>query len=210
MGGLEKLFEYIKKLSSNKILDIGTGNGNAISEISQMPISQGFDIEVTAIRNSNELMGNIDKDRRHITNIERLRGFDGKKFSCILGCNSIGYSTNPKLAIQKLDEILIPGGVIKATFSPSNASEIESYKGISFNKPQKFIDELKRIGYDVAYIDLFFFTTEDQRLVNSTVLAIKPGNFDSPSANLLLKTDLGLMEKKAVSNIFGINTFDIK
>jgi hypothetical protein len=73
IGGLEHLFKYLKGLPSHKVLDVGAGNGKASSKISQMPISAGLDLEVTALRNNPELTKNFPVEKTHITEVERKR-----------------------------------------------------------------------------------------------------------------------------------------
>lgn len=216
-GGLEHFFEYLKTLESNKVLDIGVGTGNASYSISKMPISAGLDFEVTALRNVPELVKNFPLKKIHITSVESLKGIPNGTLAGVIGVNSIGYSQYPELAIKRIDEVLAPGGALKATFAMFGKSK--SNDKLDFKSPEKFIGYLIDLGYDVASTNSGFYSlsdplkkdsTQGSSKTNSIVLAIKPGNPDSPSAKDLLNLDLNAIKVNVVGEKYGSPLFDIE
>jgi len=200
IGGLKNLFQYLKSLPSNKVLDVGAGTGNASYRISQMPISDGLDFEITALRNSPELMNNFPKEKTHITEVESLNGIKNESLAGVIGVNSIAYSINPKLVVERIDEVLIKGGVVKATFNKFGVSH--DYGGLVFKGPEKFIEVFASLGYDSSFIENKFSAEDDFGVfVNSIILAIKPGNPKAPSAKELLDLDFDAIRSESVKSI---------
>jgi SAM-dependent methyltransferase len=211
IGGLENLFKYLKSLPSNKVLDVGAGTGNASYKISQMPISKGLDFEITALRNSPELKSNFPEKKTHITGAESLRGIENKSLAGVIGVNSIAYSLYPKLVAGRIDEVLVDGGVVKATFALFGESH--NYDGSVFNGPEKFIEAFAILGYDIFFIENKFFDNDRydfSRFLNSIVLAIKPGNQNAPSAKELLDLDFDAINNESLDKGRDCPVFDIK
>lgn len=211
LGGLKCLFEYLRTLPSNKILDVGVGAGHGSSVLSKMNISKGLDFEVTALRNIPELQKNFPREKIHITGVETLNGIQNESLAGVIGVNSIGYSDHPALAAKKIDQVLITGGVIKATFYSHEGSE--KHHGTSFKGPTAFIGAFNALGYDVSYINdnLSFGTGKHAILSNSLVIAVKPGNEHAPRARELLNYDLDIIRSEAIMILpNGIPKFDTK
>jgi SAM-dependent methyltransferase len=207
IGGLENLFQYIRGLSSKKVLHVGVGNGNASRVIGEMPIAKDFNFEVTALRNTEELRKNFSKSKIHITGVETLKGIPNESFAAVLGLNSLGYSDQPQIAVKRLNQVLVPGGVIKGTFC--GLGEEEEHNGTVLKDPVAFANGLSVLGYDVAYLDNFFWSTTEHRFLNSILLAIKPGLRNTQSAKELLHLDFELIKSQAKDNLFGKPVFDI-
>ncbi len=172
---------------------------------------KGLDVEVTALNRNPELAQNFPKDKVNITGAETLRGIDTKSLGGVLALNSIAYSAYPKLAIQKIDEVLIPGGAIKGTFAVLGG--IRNYSGSMFKDCAQFTRELQSRGYDVSYLPNHEFSgvknfgddeKEDCAVYwNSVVVAIKPGNPNAPSARTLIDLDLAEVQKFKVKHESG-------
>ncbi len=209
LGGLKFLFDYLRTLPSNKILDVGVGTGNASSVISQMLISSDLNFEATALRIIPELQKNFPKEKIHITGVETLRGIQDNSLAGIIGVNSIAYSDHPDLAIKRIDQVLVPGGVIKATFAISGYSE--NYNGTIFKSSEEFIKALHALNYDVAPMKINdLFTSIGMPLSNSILIAIKPGNPNAPTAEELLRSDFdGLKSETKEKMEKGYPVFDI-
>jgi hypothetical protein len=201
IGGLEQYFKYLRQLKSNKILDVGVGSGLGSGEISQMPMTEGFEYHVSALRNHSELNKRFSNDRLHITSVESLKGIENSSIAGILGVNSVAYSAYPRLAVKRLDEVLVPGGALKLTFNIFGHTE--RYGNTIFKDPEQFINFINKLGYDVAFQDHAFLAKKTKEpelfaMANSIVLAIKPGNLQAPSAKDLLTQDLKGLDKEAI------------
>ena len=206
LGGLEHFFDYLRTLPSNRVLDIGVGTGRGSSAIRKMPISNGLEFEVTALRNIPELQKNFPKERIHITAVETLRGVTDKSLAGIIAVNSIGYSDHSLLAVRRLNQVLIPGGVVKATFYRDEGSE--KHNGTSFKDPTSFIEAFSVLGYDVSPIKKFSATGVggsggNAIMVNSIIVAIKPGNPNAPGAKELLEADWDNVKSQAKNILAG-------
>ncbi len=211
IGGLEHYFEYLKQLKSNRVLDIGGGSGNASSVISHMPMSADIDYHISVLRSNPELAQYFPKDKIHITGVETLRGIENQSLAGILGVNSIAYAAYPKIAVKRMDEVLVPGGAAKATFHTFGG--VKRYRDSVFKGPEKFIEFFSVRGYDVAFQDHNFVAVENERdksyFANSILLAIKPGNLKAPSARDLLASDLKGIEQERTGQENGYDIFTI-
>ena len=190
LHGFQNLFSYIKSLPCKKVLDIGTGEGIAIAELSKLSMTEGLDFELTALKNVPNLRKNFSKEKIHITGVETLRGIAPLSVACILAVNSVAYSSDPGLAVQQMDEVLIPGGVVKASFYIKSNAPKRYASNLFFQGPRDFMYAFKRLGYDVES-DLF---GEGDTQV---VVAVKPGNHNALSAfKLLYNENLNFKEIK--------------
>lgn len=215
MGGLEHLFEYVRSLKSRRVLDIGTGSGNALRMVSKMRIARALSFEATALNLSPELKRNLRKDQIHLTGVETLRGCKNYDFGAVLALNSVAYASYPRMAIKRINEVLVPGGVFKATFG--DLGGIDNYGGQIMKGPDRFIEELAKAKYDLALTTHNFIgetkaegepETQIAPLGNTILLAIKPGG-QSVSARELLKQDLSGAIKMSTKQIGGINLFSL-
>ncbi|MBL8029939.1 MAG: class I SAM-dependent methyltransferase [Candidatus Doudnabacteria bacterium] len=212
MGGLMHVFEYVKTLSSNRILDIGTGSGNAAKKISQMPMAQGLDFSVTALSRDPELFRNFPPDKARLTGTETLRGIKNNSVGGILAMYSVAYSAYPNLAIKRLDEVLVPGGIFKGVFA--NLGKSVNYSGSVAKDYEQFENVFKKLGYDVASLPVYNTASVEaggldiQLHRNSVLLAIKPGNSNAPEAIKLLDEDLEEIEKDSLNGDRHLNVYD--
>jgi SAM-dependent methyltransferase len=163
LQGLSRTFDYVRELPSNIVLDIGSGITQGIVDLSKRDIGKGLDFEATVLSpmlvRKAGLRGEIPL---HATCVESLRGIADQSIGCVLGLFSVHHSNSTKVAMQSINRVLVPGGVLKM-----RAWRTEELAGILRG----------RLKYDVAVDHL-------------TVLAIKPGFEGKPViADDLLRLD---------------------
>jgi ubiquinone/menaquinone biosynthesis C-methylase UbiE len=143
--GLKHFFQYIHELSdSARVLDIGTGEGYAADDLKKR-YAKHLPLTITGLTAPFQLL-TPDIQVLH-TSAEVLCGVKDTSISGAIACHSLSYSSQPELAIRRLDEVLIPGGAIKTKF----ASRQEEYTGeIKPQTSERFDNELRRLGYDTA------------------------------------------------------------
>lgn len=178
LGGLNNFFNYLKSLKSNLVLDVGAGAGYAFAGLKDMKIAKGLKLEIVVLRNTPELGKNFKKEEIHVSPGETLRGIKNESVAGVIALNSLAYSTDQMLAAKRIDQILVPGGAIKATFHQHN--KVDDYDGALFRDGQVFIQTLEGLNYDVDI---------DTSGYNLLVLAIKPGNPNAPKATELMNSD---------------------
>jgi len=196
LGGVSRLFDYIRSLPTKKILDIGAGTGRGIKEISKLAIGHQLQFEITNLIRDNQASKAFPSKHIHITGAETLRGLKDGDFGGVLAVNSIAYSAYPSLAIKSIDRIIAPGGVFKGTFH--HAGKNSRYGKLIFKDPTIFARQLEQLGYDTAIKQIEFpgirtiagRVSVPETLCNSILLAIKEGNRSGISAGELLENDL--------------------
>jgi len=211
MGGLKSLFKYIRSLDSNIVLDVGAGKGTASYRLKKMPIASGLDLHVTVLRNSAEISKYIPQEKIHVTDIETLRGLKPLSVGGIIASSSIAYSVLPEAAAKRIDEVLISGGVVKATFAPKGKGGRNS--GFVVHDQVEFETLFRNLGYDVASEQFSFTalgTSNNEFKSNSILIAIKPGNSKAPSAKKLLNSDLEGIKNASIGRARHGPVFDVK
>lgn len=181
--GMEYLLDYLQTLQGPPvILDIGSGTTRGAHELGLMTNTFGFDMHATVLTPpmpTGKKLLNPEKVR--VTSAEYLEGFENNSVRGVLALASIMYSAVPQLAIRRINQILVPGGALKAAFS-INDGAVLSDVGKLMHKHDAFTEELKRLGYDIGIDE----STDEQFDV---VLAIKPGGPPSHSAQEILGAD---------------------
>ena len=210
IGGLTHFFDYIKTLSSNRVLNVGVQNGMGSRRISQMPIATGLDFEVTALRLTSQLRENFPKEKIHLTGVETLRGINDESLAGVIGIDSIAFSDSIYLAVKRLDQVLVPGGAIKITFFIPDHSQVDPFDIKASRNSTPFLEAFIALGYDVAIVEknTFIASGRQERFNNSIVLAIKPGNPNAPKAEELLHADLGAIQSEKKAQSLGDPIFD--
>lgn len=180
MQGLRGSLEYAAGLGNGVVLDIGAGTGRGVSDLYDYGIYAQIPLwfEATVLDKSKAVDARLSPDRIHETSVEYLEGIPPESVSLAIALCSIMYSADPELAIKRIDEVLVPGGVLKATFS-SNPKYV-----MSGSKP--FIDALKNYGYDIDIRYPSFDGETYER--DDLVLAVKPG-LGAKTASELMKSD---------------------
>jgi SAM-dependent methyltransferase len=205
IGGFSNFFDYARSLPSNLVLDIGTGNGVAARGIANSPLALDLDIHVTSLQNTPQLQSNIQRDKIHITPVETLRGVKNNSVAAILSMGSLGYVEYPNMAIDRIDQVLIPGGVLKATFPPPDSKG--TVRGMHFKTAEIFLRRLAALGYDVAEqnhsVRMPEGISEIEEFKMVIILAVKPGNDKAPSARSLMDADLDITNDIAIDEDTG-------
>lgn len=177
LDGLAGSFEYIKQLKSNVVVDVGTGKGLAWSKLAQK-YGDGLDFWATNLVYDKHLV-DLFGNRIKFTPVEFMKGFADESVAGVVAMKSIAYSSSPERAMGEIDRILVPGGLIKASFrGPEESGVID----LNYQKHDEFTKNLKSLGYDVEVVD------------NEIVLAIKPGG--GVRAKDILAKDLESVEQK--------------
>lgn len=165
LKGLESFLNYVRDLSGSRILlDIGAGTTRGINDISKTSLGLDLDFKATGLFANPEVEQFLGKKNYTITSAETLRGIGANSIAGILAVNSIAYSQSPETVAKRLDQILIPGGAIKGSFSWTSYLEDISQNEGTIKSSKPFVAEFGRLGYDVAHGEDF-----------SVMLAIKPG-----------------------------------
>lgn len=157
--GLEGTLKYIEGLvESNKVVDIGTGSGKAWSELSKN-YGKKLDFWATNLIYKKELIDIFGK-KIVVTPVEFMKGFNDESVGGVVAMRSIAYSKSPEMTIKRINEILVPGGILKASFrSPKGAMKY------GFQTHHRFSKALLELGYDVVVDD-------DS---DTIIMGIKPG-----------------------------------
>lgn len=184
--GVNSLFEYLKTIkTSNKVLDIGSGLTIGIHGLSERKVAEGLDFIGTGLVRRDEIQNFLGHERFMVTAAELLNGIQNQSIAGVLGVYSLAYSF-PELAVARLDQILVPGGVIKANFRGKTPTgepvPHDFYDKTDFKTHDPFSEILISLGYDLA-------TTIDLDDVSEVMLAVKPGSNQQVSARELLFND---------------------
>lgn len=182
LEGLECFFHYLKQFKkSNIVYDIGAGLTRGISEISRMDMAEGLNFLATGLDRPKEVQSWLGNSRYRITSAEILRGIADQSVAGIIALHSIVYSKAPTMVINRINQVLIPGGAIKATFRGSDSDISKDFcQQSNFQYPDEFVQALKLLGYDTAL---------SYCLECSILLAIKPGENITISAQKILDYD---------------------
>jgi SAM-dependent methyltransferase len=193
-GGLRHFFKYVARYpESNVVVDIGTGAGRAMADFMRdHTLTEGISLFGTGLVRPLPHGGLIGSHNFRQTSAEVLAGFADESVGGIIALNSIGYCKNPEAAMHRIDEVLVPGGIIKATFSGfENSDETKSeHQFLGFQEYGKFYMALKQLGYDLA--------VEFAHGEVDIMVGIKPGISDAPDAKSILIRDYSTFQTKQV------------
>lgn len=179
LGGLRSTLEYVKRLQPPVVLDIGTGRGFGINDIAGSPLGEGLVFRATALTFDPAHSTINNRVRITYTAAEILHGFENGSVACVLAVFSIGYCIKPEFVATRIDQILAPGGVVKAVSC--------THKRLGCSTPENLSLCFSTLGYDV-YL-------EDKSPINyprdyQTLLAVKPNpDGKTPSARDLMLSD---------------------
>lgn len=183
--GLWSFCDYAQSLNARRtVVDVGAGHGYAISELRRI-IGKDLDFYATNLTGNDGLDKNIPRERVFITPAETMEGFEDESVGGILALNSIAYSASPEIVVKRFDQILVPGGILKARFRHPYDEQFKSY---GFRTYEEFIKFWRHLGYDIA---------THKGLV---VVAIKPGRSDLTSARKVMDSDLKLYNDSPFRN----------
>ncbi len=180
LSGVQHLFDYVRGLKSRKILDIGAGYTRGIHDLAESSLGTGLEFEATVLSNFPGIDAHLGRENVTVTSAEVLRGIGSESIGCIISIYSIAYSAEPKLAIESINRVLVPGGILKAVFLPN---EERRTSGLEPKYSKEFEDVLTSLGYDVAM---------REGDGGDVIVAIKPllGSVSPVSAAVLVNGDL--------------------
>lgn len=166
--GLAMVFNYVERIGlPKKVLDIGTGDGNALKELAEA--RQDFSYIGTVLSASEQK--NLVPENMEIkeATAETLLPIEDESIGAILSFQAIGFSAHPEAVAESMDRVLMPGGIIKASFRKKHGSYGKEwnrkYDEWGYNSHDQFTFELHQRGYDIAILE-----TEG----DDVILAIKP------------------------------------
>jgi hypothetical protein len=202
MNGLTATLGYAENLpDSNTILDLGTGTGRGCVDLAKQ--FENLNFIGTGLRRYPETERFLPGNKFTLTSGENLRGIKDKSIAGVIANFSITYSHAQQLVAERVDEILVPGGIVKATFvfSPEKQPNLILNKRaritLDRTKPKdykEFEKALLTMGYDVEVKPVLYPDKINVR--RYILLAIKPENPSSFNAKEILAKDLKLMPLK--------------
>lgn len=179
--GLEYMLAQLSFLSGpSVVVDVGAGTTRGAQGLSELASIYGLDMQATVITPVGKRAERLSEDKIHVTSAEYMDGFERESVRGVVSVASITYSAAPELAIARIDQVLVKGGILKAAFAISDS--IFSGPGKLIKNKTPFVVALNDLGYDVAVDE----KTSDQFDV---VLAIKPGGQSLKTAKELLAYD---------------------
>ena len=180
--GLEYMFAHLAQQSGPPVLvDVGAGMTRGASDLASLAEKYGLDMQATVVTPiPMDQKKVLPSDKIHLTSAEYLDGFGKESVRGILSLAAITYSAVPELAVARMDQVLVPGGILKAAFSITDA--VCYSPGMYLKNRAPFEKELKNLGYGIGIDD----KTSEQFDI---VLAVKPGGNPYLSAQALLNYD---------------------
>ena len=115
LQGLDATLWYAQEFSGRKkVVDLGAGTSRAIAEIAAQNADAGFEFLATGLINEPEAAQNLGRERYRVTPAELMRGFEPSSVGCFLSVyGPFEHSWYLDLVFRKIDELLVPGGIIK-------------------------------------------------------------------------------------------------
>lgn len=179
--GLVYMFQALGGLSGPAtVLDIGAGTTEGAFDLQALARRHGLEMHATVLVEPVQQPRMLPSNKIHITSAEHLSGFQNDSVGGVVALGSITYSVVPDLTIGRINQVLVPGGILKAAFlaEPLRSSEQKPYA----QTRHPFVSMLQKLSYDVA-MDCETGPEFD------IVLAIKPGGSRAHSAQVLLDAD---------------------
>ena len=173
LHGLEHFLDYVRGVEqSSLVVDVGAGTTRAVYELSYSPLGKDLNFMATVLRFNLGVKKFLGEKRTRVTSAEKLRRIEDNSVAGIIANNSIGYSNAPEAVIKRIDQVLVPGGAIKANFSLF-MDEFE------FGTHHEFSAALSRLNYDIAL--------KVNPRWQDLMVAIKPGGNGASAQELLDK-----------------------
>jgi SAM-dependent methyltransferase len=198
-NGLSKLFRYVHQLDTGGlVLDIGAGTTRGIAEIAKSKLGEGLNFKATVLTRNPKIANGLGFENTHITSAAVLRGIDYHSVSAVLSLNGVAYTVETPVVAKRIDQVLVPGGVIKATFRSKIAPPTFRAIRNAFNTHNVLSYDLEDLGYDVAVLDEelqeAYARPREVGANEDVMLAIKPGGKVGRTARELLASDSGMID----------------
>lgn len=162
LNGLTATLNHVETTSELKngiILDIGTGNGIALNELSKKTTLTCIGTSLTLPPKYSYKTKGLS--RIILTPVERLRGITDSSVSLAIAVYSLDYSALPAQAVRMFDRVLLPGGILKACFN----EPIEQFMS-NMQSRDVYGRFFKALGYEIV--------TNNSKLTHILVVR-KPG-----------------------------------
>lgn len=180
LQGIQHLLSYVRKnrevLGSNLVLDIGAGIAKGASQLKKSPWAKGLRIEATTLSTNAETRNNFGGGL-HITPVETLRGVNSLSVAVALSVFGLAYSQSPERTVASLNRVVVPSGVVKASFY---FRDLDGSAVMHPKTSNKFVHEFERVGWKV-YVDRL----EQRRF--EILVAVKPPFLEDPE--VIMKID---------------------
>lgn len=182
--GLESTLAYTRRLPNKTLVDLGAGTSRAIAEIARSDYGKDITFIGTGLVSDPAIEENIGRAQYRITPAETMRGFEDASVGCFISLyGPFLYSSHLDLILKKMDELLIPDGIVKICIGlrlqdekEPRRHEVNERNANIARSIEVFLRE-KKYGVDFRDDELI-----DQKRVNRIFLAIKPG-FANPDTD---------------------------
>lgn len=187
LEGVRALFSYVRWLDPEnpRILGIGEGRMIAARQFAESKTGRGIHFIATGLSHVDAVTSPTPHFTALLTSAEELHGIQDGSISAAIAMYSLAYSKAPALALGRIDQVLRPGGVLKATFRAKKITPPGKKLVNDLQTYGKFLPVLKRMGYDVAIHHEFDPAISDR----DVLLAVKPGK-NAAKAQTLLDDDI--------------------
>jgi SAM-dependent methyltransferase len=144
LDGMSGYLEYVSRLPTKRILDIGAGTTRAAAELEKMT---GIPFWATVLVDREEIERYLGRDKTYFTSVEYLSGIPDNSCGGALGVYSVAYSSAPRYAVGAIDRVLAPGGIFKGTFAPPH---MNYHSNIGLRGAYPFIQAFDEAGFVVG------------------------------------------------------------
>ncbi|MBU0999261.1 hypothetical protein KKG24_03075 [Patescibacteria group bacterium] len=141
--GLQYFLEYVKTLPNKMVLDIGSGDTKAISEIAGSSFGKDLEFKATVLTKNSRIEQYLGYENIFFTSAETLKGVESGSYGGVISCFSVTYSSSPELSISSIDRVLCKNGIFKGVF-PHEDATIGRFEA---KGPDVYIKLFKSLGY---------------------------------------------------------------
>ncbi len=200
MGGMEFLFNHIRKQSSPRLLYAGTGSGKAAIEFTKT-LGKGIDTYGIGLNVNMATIPPEFKSHFFNSNFENFRSITSGSLTGIISNHGVfEYSPHPDLVAHRAHRLLAPNGVLKVASTVDNQIISDDERREKIALFQFYFNYFKKIGYAVATLGLEKIQV-DHNNATALFLAIKPGAgvsyADQDVENLLWADSLQIEEQQS-------------
>ena len=183
LQGLNATLQYILRLKSNVIVDVGAGSSRGIAELSKSRFGRDLTFKGVGLYRDPAIAHNIGWEHYTLTTAEIMRGFSNESVGAFISVfGGLHYSKRLTFALSREDELLVPGGVIKLCLAEDAASGLKESLKQQLNEEAR----VRNQAIENFFRDRQYGIADMKRVWNSKegegsdriFLAIKPGHGD--------------------------------